>query len=163
MTSPYEPIDWRPDPAGGTVGYSIEVAYAENVTGAAQTQATTSTPIPGCVIVVQPTPQTVWLEWQIAFQVTAAANAGQLFAQVFDITTATPGTNIISSGVPALTTNVGLWSKYLTTSGRFRIGPVAATRIFSLSGIITNDSGTGLTAQARNTGSAPSFIRAVVQ
>lgn len=163
MTTPYEPEDWRPDPFGGNVGYSLELAYAENVTGTAQAITTTAAPIPGVVIVIQPTPQNVYLQWQIAYQVTAAANAGALFAQVNDITTSTPGTNLISSGVPALTTNVGTWSKFLGTSGIFRLGPVTQTRVISLSGILVNDSGAGLTASARNTAAAPSFLAAVAR
>lgn len=161
MTTSYHPVDWRPDPFGSVVGYGIELAYAENVTGTTQSVSTSGTAIQGCVIVVQPTTDVVWLEWQIAYQVGTATNAGALFASVYDITTATPGTLIMSAGSPVLSGQSGTWSKYVGCAGRFRIGPVASTRIFSLTGVVSNDTGTGLTASARNTGFAPSYLRAV--
>ncbi len=145
------------DDSGNTVGYNVELAYAENASTTTTACSLAGTLIPGCVVTVPASSQIVWLQWSGGFKITTAG-AGLLGIAVYDITS-TP-TVVDSAATPVLAGNAGTYSIYTGVNGSCRIGQVASTRVFALYALAYQDSASSLAASVRNAAVPKTWIAA---
>lgn len=150
------------DDLGKTILHSQEVCASIDDTGNTLTAvATTAYPLGVPSVVVFPSKSPITLEWGGQFQITTAGD-GNIGFNVYETTSGTAvavGPSVGTSGGFKL----GTFSKFVDIPlGRYRLGPVATTRIFKLGAFVFADGSPVLAASVKggNANTKP-FLRAV--